>query len=87
MKKFIYHVQEVDFEDTEAFGKAWEQAKNLATERHCPIYRTIIEEKNDVFCEGGFFLATNRLGEHISVMLNDCIKAEYEDRGATIKIF
>lgn len=66
-KKFIYHVQEVDFEDTEAFGKAWEQAKELATEKHCPIYRTIIEEKNDVFCEGGFFLATHLAGPNIKI--------------------
>lgn len=57
MKKFIYDVAGFEFEDTEAFGEAWKQAKAKATELHCAIYRTVIkhEETREVYYNGGCF--------------------------------
>ena len=58
MKKFIYYVKGFEFEDSEAFGKAWAQAKAKATELHCPIFREVIKGekvKQQVFYKGGLF--------------------------------
>lgn len=58
MKKFIYDVAGFEFEDTEAFGKAWKQAKVKATELHAAIYRTVIKgeiERREVYYKGGCF--------------------------------
>lgn len=57
MKKFVYDVAGFEFEDTEAFGKAWREAKAKATELHVPIYRTVIktEERREVYYNGGCF--------------------------------
>jgi hypothetical protein len=59
MKKlFVYEVMGYEFEDVEAFGSAWEQAKAKATELHCPIYRQVIkgnEVRLQVYYKGGLF--------------------------------
>lgn len=58
MKKFVYDVAGFEFEDTEAFGKAWKEAKALAKEKHAAIYRTVVkndEERREVFYKGGCF--------------------------------
>ncbi len=62
MKKFVYEVAGFEFEDTEAFGKAWKEAKAKAAELHAAIYRTVIktEERHEVFVVGGCFLSTDR---------------------------
>ena len=60
MKKFVYQVAGFEFEDSEAFGKAWREAVGKAAELHSPIYRTVfkIEERHEVFTAGGCFLST-----------------------------
>lgn len=58
MKKFVYDVAGFEFEDTEAFGKAWKEAKALAIEKHAAIYRTVIKderETREVYYKGGCF--------------------------------
>ena len=58
MKQFIYQVNGLEFVDTNAFGKAWQDAKVKATELHCPIFRLVIEGesvKQQVFYKGGLF--------------------------------
>lgn len=69
MKKyFIYVVEGTEFDDTEAFGQAWKNAKALATELHAPIYRYDITETWDgkekieerVYLKAGILLPTNR---------------------------
>lgn len=58
MKQFIYQVNGLVFEDTEAFGEAWKQAKAKATELHCPIFREVIKAgkvRHEVFYNGGVF--------------------------------
>ncbi len=59
-KTFIYHVNGADFVDTEAFGKAWKEAKAFAFENHTCITRTVIAKENDFrnefFAKGGVFL-------------------------------
>lgn len=61
MKKFVYDVAGFEFEDTEAFGKAWREAKAKAAELHAAIYRTVIktEERHEVFTAAGCFLSTD----------------------------
>ena len=57
-KLFIYEVMGYEFDDTEAFGKAWKEAKAKATELHCPIYRTVVrgeELESEVFYQAGVF--------------------------------
>jgi hypothetical protein len=58
-KKFVYQVAGFEWEDTEAFGKAWQQAKAKATELHCAVYRMIIkgdeEPRQEVYYKGGCF--------------------------------
>lgn len=55
MKKFIYTVALNEYEDTEPFGEGWKQAKATAEYYHCPIYRTVIEEREEVYMKGGYF--------------------------------
>ena len=62
MKLFIYDVAGTEFVDTEAFGAAWKQARALATEKHCAIYRTVRKgeiEKREVLVTGGCFLSVS----------------------------
>lgn len=46
-KLFIYEVNGETIEDTEAFGKAWKKAKEIATREHTCITRQVIKE-NDI---------------------------------------
>ena len=55
MKTFIYKVAGFEFPDTEAFGDGWKAAKAKATELHAPIYRTVREEREEVYYKGGCF--------------------------------
>lgn len=58
MKKFIYQVSNYEFADTEAFGKAWKDAKTKAIELHTAIYRLVIDDENmrqEVLYKGGVF--------------------------------
>lgn len=55
MRKFIYSVGTSDFEDTEPFGEAWKKAQALAKTLHFPIARKMIEEREEVYLEGGYF--------------------------------
>ena len=59
MKRFVYDVMGFEFEDTEAFGKAWKDAKEVATGLGVGIYRTVYNgetERREVYCKGGCFL-------------------------------
>lgn len=58
MKQFIYNVNGFEFEDNEAFGKAWAQAKAKAMKLHCPIFRLVIKGnkvRQEVYYNGGLF--------------------------------
>ena len=58
MKQFTYMVNGFEFEDNEAFGQAWAQAKAKATELHCPIFRRVVkgnEVRMQVYYSGGLF--------------------------------
>ena len=71
MKKFVYQVQGYEFTDTEAFGKAWQEAKAKAWELHTAIYRLVIDGekvRQEVFTKGGCFLSVN-LAQMKNVML------------------
>ena len=59
MKRFIYQVESFEFTDTEAFGKAWKEAKEKAKELHAPIYRTVVETQRQVYCSAGCFLGVD----------------------------
>ena len=62
MKKFVYQVAGYEFVDTEAFGKAWREAKVKAAELHVGIYRLVIKGEDwrqDVYVTGGCFLGVN----------------------------
>ena len=66
MKKFVYQVKGFEFEDSTAFGSAWEQAKAKAAELHCPIYRLVIKGetvKQQVFYKGGLFNSVEYMRE------------------------
>lgn len=57
-KKFVYQVAGFEWEDTEAFGKAWRQAKAKATELHAAVYRLVIKGEDirqEVYYKGGCF--------------------------------
>ena len=57
-KKFVYQVAGFEWEDTEAFGKAWRQAKAKATELHAAVYRLVIkgeDVRQEVYYTGGCF--------------------------------
>ena len=58
-KRYYFTVNSFEYSDSEAFGKAWEQAKIKATELHAPIYRRICkseEERWEVYARGEIFL-------------------------------
>lgn len=58
-KDFFYHVNGTEFHDTEAFGKAWKEAKALATEEHTYITRTVVcgdDIRYEFYADGGCFL-------------------------------
>jgi hypothetical protein len=57
-KIFVYEVNGETFEDVEAFGKAWKQAKEVATKEHTCITRQVINGeniKNEFYTNAGFF--------------------------------
>lgn len=60
MTTFFYNVNGTEFTDTEAFGKAWADAKALATEEHTCITRTVVSDndtmRHEFFAKGGCFL-------------------------------
>lgn len=59
IKEFFYNVDGTEFHDTEAFGKAWKEAKALATAEHKPIERTVVcgdKISYEFFANGGCFL-------------------------------
>ena len=56
-KTFVYQVNGVTFETTEAFGKVWEEVLALAKAEHSPIFRQVIigeEIRNEFLAKGGF---------------------------------
>ncbi len=58
MTKFVYQVAGFEFADTEAFGKAWKEAKEMASNLHCAIYRLVIKGENvkqEVYYKAGCF--------------------------------
>ena len=58
MKQFIYEVEGFEYTDTEAFGKAWKEAKAEAERLHAPITRTVIDGdkvREEAFFKGGIF--------------------------------
>jgi hypothetical protein len=61
MKKFIYQVgSSFEYVGFEAFGDAWKQARDKATELHVSIYRLVIKDENikqEVYVNGGCFLS------------------------------
>ena len=62
MKKFVYQVAGWEFVDTEAFGKAWKEAKAKATELHAAVYRLVIDGekvRQEVYVKAGCFLRSD----------------------------
>lgn len=62
MKKFVYQVAGFEFEDTEAFGKAWKEAKAKAAELHAAVYRLVIDGekvRQEVYVKAGCFLRSD----------------------------
>jgi len=58
-KMFIYNVNGTTFEDTEAFGKAWKEAKEMAKAEHTFITRQVVkgnEIRNEFYATAGIFL-------------------------------
>lgn len=58
-KLFVYNVNGTVLEDTEAFGKAWKRAKEIATEEHVGIERQVVcgdSISNEFYAKGGCFL-------------------------------
>ena len=56
MKKFIFTVGTWEYEDTEPLGTGFEKAKAVAEFNHLPIFRTVIEEREEVMIDNGFFV-------------------------------
>jgi hypothetical protein len=65
--EFVYEVAGHQWEaTTEAFGKEWKEAKAMATELHCAVYRWDIKDEkidHNVFYEGGVFNLTKYANE------------------------
>ena len=60
-KMFVYSVNGTTFEDTVAFGEAWEKAEKQAKKEHTYITRQVIcgdNIRNEIFCKG-IFLSDN----------------------------
>ena len=58
-KMFVYDVNGTQFEDTQAFGQGWKNAKKVATEEHATITRAVVEGEKvtyEFFAKGGVFL-------------------------------
>lgn len=67
MKKFVYQVGNYEFADTEAFGKAWKDAKAKAAKMHTAIYRLVIKGENvrqEVLYKGGVFNSVEFIREN-----------------------
>lgn len=59
MKKFIYNVNGVNYNDTQAFGDAWRKAFSVAKSTNSKIIRNVItddEARVEFFAKGGVFL-------------------------------
>lgn len=57
VKDFFYNVNGTEFHDVVAFGKAWEEAKALATKKHCGITRTVVRGNkftHEFYAKGAF---------------------------------
>ena len=55
--QYTYYVDGNEFTDTEAFGKAWQEAKELATQLHCGIFRKVVKvEIREEWYGNGIFL-------------------------------
>lgn len=67
MKKYIYRVAGYEFEETELFGNAWREAKAKAKELHAPIFRTMIQIEESVYCKGGVFFSKEYYDKHNTV--------------------
>ena len=71
MKRFIYTVCGMEFEDKEAFGIAWRKAVEVAKTEHCEITRTVISGDNiryEFFASGNIFL-NNRFWDNAKVKI------------------
>ena len=58
-KDFFYNVNGTEFHDTEAFGKAWADAKALAIAEHASIERTVVDGNKisyEFYANSGCFL-------------------------------
>lgn len=59
-KLFVYKVDGKVFQGHDAWGQAWDDAKAVAKDRHCPIFRSVVKgDKVDhqFFAKGGAFLS------------------------------
>ena len=66
MKTYIYEVAGFEFIDNKAFGEAWENAKQKATENHVAIYRTVKsgeKESREVYLKMRYFDDVNWASE------------------------
>ncbi len=62
MTTFIYVINGTEIEDTTAFGKAWKEAKAMATEEHTVIKRAVVKGdkiRYEIYVNGGCFLDDN----------------------------
>ena len=70
-KKFVYQVAGFEFVDTEAFGKAWKEAKAKAAELHAAVYRLVIkgeQVRQEVYYKSGYFNSVDYMdGENVMV--------------------
>ena len=56
---FIYMVNGTELYSEEAFGQEWKEAKTIAREAHCGIYRAVVrgeEIRYEFYAKGGCFL-------------------------------
>ena len=61
MRTFTYTVGTYEYTDMTAFGQAWANAKIVAKELHCGIFRTVTDTKTETvrhefYANGGAFL-------------------------------
>ena len=58
-KTFIYMVNGTEFYTEKDIGPEWKEAKALATEEHCEIWRAVVKGENiryEFYAKGGCFL-------------------------------